>query len=497
MDLFIALVALFAGILAIVPRARQLDLQFRIGAFDKIVFCVGFMLVVYFQFYEMVERRGWVLFPKVARPRGLGPSDAMRLVLIGMTAVIGIHIRCFARLTRRNVSKFRELVEELYWTESYGELFALIQAHYVQLFEIYHDRSPCLSRFPALASFLPSRQNHEGTAAETIRFLFLSPRFVERLAKSRPYLALQFLDKLKEAHWYFDFIDLYFRELIADPTSILYTELENNQNIGDERYFIPPANRLLHYFLSDAKIADDSRVSSPIIEYIIPYLKGLGRDSSTDPYCLEMEDFQRIGRWRSSLFATIRFFDIMVREALFQGIEWHMEVYSMPELVELFLRNNRSKDQDPIAEWPTRYCYLVYETIEALCGWIESIDRVPSDRANVSLKSLDPDHENNNIPKSSILALCESLRRVLESDQINRRFKDYIADIVFRLYFKLRRTKHDDFAKVLGAALAQGGVFERAQPEYIAALSDAFDRQRMEYRFKFPTEVEDLERFWS
>jgi hypothetical protein len=318
---------------------------------------------------------------------------------------------------------------------------------------------------------------------------------VARLATTRPYLAFQFLEKLREGHWYFDFLDLYFRELIADPTSILYSELENNQNIGGERYFIPPANRLLHYFLSDAKIADDSRVSSPIIEYIVPYLNGLGRDSSNDPYCLEMEDFERFGRWRSPLFATIRFFDIMVREALVQGIEWHMEVYSTPDLVEHFLQNNRGKDQDPVAEWPTRYCYLIYETIHAMCGWIEAIEVVPIDQANVSLKSLKPEHENGNIPKSTILALCECLRRVLESDHISTRFKNYIADLVFRLYFRLKKANLDDFAKVLGGAIAQGGTFERRQPEYIAALSEAFGRNRIEYRIKFPIDqVEDIER---
>jgi hypothetical protein len=137
MDLFIALVTLFAAIFAIVPRARQLDLQFQVGILDRSLFLVGFVLVLYLQFYEMFELRGWTLFPKAAWPRGLEPTDAIRLVLIVMTALIYIHVRFLAHLTRRKVNNFRELVEELYWTESYGELFTLIQAHYIRLFEIF------------------------------------------------------------------------------------------------------------------------------------------------------------------------------------------------------------------------------------------------------------------------------------------------------------------------------------------------------------------------
>jgi hypothetical protein len=478
--------------------------------------------------------RPW--FPKACF-RGITTQNATYLVILVMISWLAVHMR-LARLSRRKIAHFRDLAEELYWAESYSELFALLQKHHKQLFRIYHARFPLsrLGRYltpgrssllhyehsdgiadhvssagllfklrnivrsalAEIAVVLPSYEREMKVAEGIVRTTLLSPRVVDALTRTRPYLGLDLIREWTGDQGVFDFVDLYMKGLLKDPTSVLYTELANNQNISSrDRYYVNPSNRLLYFFLADARVAHDKNLYKPLGDYAIALLDQLARDRN-DPYCLAMNDFEEVGAFRSPLWAIIRFFDIMVSEALFQGIEWHMWLYYTPPIVERLARNYRLDDRliDRDAEWPNRYSFLIYVAVTAMRGWIRCVESIDPTQPNVVLRSLRPDPENNNIPKSAILALCESVRLVLESEVISDRFKAYIVDIGFRLYFTLRSTESvSGYATVLKASIAQGGTYRRRDDKlYRAALIRAFERERGEYFIKYPHEfVAELE----
>ena len=244
----------------------------------------------------------------------------------------------------------------------------------------------------------------------------------------------------------------------------------------------------MHFFLSDAKVAYDNGIYKPIGDFAVAYLDELARDHGADPYNRAMGDFEKVGAWQSPIFTSIRFFDIMVKEALFQGIEWHMWLYYMPLLVEGMARNYRVDDPlaDPDDEWPIRYSFLLYQSFSAMRDWIMAIEDVPQTQANVKLKSTRADHENGNIPKSSILALSECSRFVLESDYIGSRQKQYLMNMVFEMYFDLRSSKDfEEYAVALRTAVSQGGFFRRrADGKFRTALIGAFSENKSEYLIK-------------
>jgi hypothetical protein len=538
MELLITAAGLFVAIYAVVPRDRQLDLRLRVGGLDWIVLVIGFLAVLYLQFYGFFKLRDLTVvskpwFPR-ASVRGITPQNAIYLVILAMIAWLAVHMR-LARLSARKIAKFQDLVEELYWAESYSELFALLQKHHEQLFQICagnfllsrlreyltpdplealrielsgaDDDSLALGR-PGLRSFrsiarsalgristvLPSHELERDQANEIVRTILLSERVVSALARTRPYLGLDLLRHWSNQYGHFEFVELYIKELLKDPTSILYVELANNQNVsGQHRYYLNPSNRLLYFFLADAKVAQDNRLYKPIGDYAIAVLDELARIPANDPYCLSNDDFEEVGALHSPLWAAIRLFDIMVTEALFQGVEWHMWLYYMPPIVERVVRNYKLDDRliDPDAEFPNRYAFLIYVAVGAMREWIRAVEEIDLTQPNVVLGGLSPQHENNNIPKSAILALSESLRPVLESESISDRFKARIMDIVFRLYFELRSTDAlNGYATVLKAAIAQGGTYRRRGDEaYRDALIQAFDREKREYSFKHPPEI--------
>ncbi len=409
MELLITVAALFAAIYAVVPRDRQLNLLLRVGVFDWIVVLFASLLVLYLEFNEFCSAKGWVL--SRPWPTGVTPQNTIYLVLLAASAILLLRLR-FKRLSRNKIEQFRELVEQLYWSESYGEVFTLLQSNLPELFRIAesntwwhrlrsrlrraggnwnpdeiralidqitaaeapgaHARhSPGWVRYLAsqFLNLLPKGDDKSGRRAqELISGILLSPRLVTALVTTRPYLGLDIIRQWARSYERTEFINLYIAQLIRDTASIFYIEIEKNQNRRfSHRYAIPESNRLMHFLLSDASFAHENGIYKPIGDYGILYLDELARQ--TDPYNKPLEDVPDPRASDSPLSAIVSFFDIMVEEALHQGIQWHMWLYYMPSIVKGIVRNYRLDDPlvNPDSEFPNRYSFLLYRIFSALC----------------------------------------------------------------------------------------------------------------------------------
>lgn len=548
MELIITVLALLVTVYAVIPRVRQLDLRLRIDWLDWVVITAGFVFVLSLEFRDFRLAHGWALIAKPL-PTGITPKNLMYLALLAVTAFVALRIR-FSRLTKRKIHRFRELVEELYWAGSYGELFTLVQRHLDELFRIYDSeflfsrirrtlkglilpnlsdllkvldeirdmdalpmvatavrprrrglsarvRSLLRPMAPAIVRLLPEYDSAQEAAKEIVRGVFLAPRFLEALARTRPYLGLDIISKSKAAFERFDFVEQFMKELIREPQSILYWEIYNNQNTSQDRYFIPDSNRVLSFFLSDIKVAQDNRVYKPVGDFILSHLDDLGREPESDPYNRMYGDFEKVGAWHSPVFVGVRFFDIMVKEALFQGMQWHMWLYYMPPIVEKIVRNYRISDPlaDENSEIPIRYSCLLYQIFSCLRDWISALEDVPTAQANVVLNSTRADHENGNIPKSSILALSDCAYYVAVSQHVGSRLKNTLLNMVFELYFDLRSSgKFDNYATVLLTAISKYKSYRRDQAQYHEVIAAAFEEEQSEYLIKHPEQhVSELE----
>jgi hypothetical protein len=540
MELLLTALTLLATVYALLPRERRLDLRLKIRFLDWAAIVIGSLGIMYLEFYDFFLARDWV----VHRPWAPGINAKNSAYLIFVVVSIFVWFRIFtSKLTRKNSRKFGELAEELLWSESYGELLALMHRHYKELFKIYKsDFAPsrwrnslmrrgsfdseslrqwlgsldlpepsdttrsiskasehpilqraksallgCVSRFDNL---LPDYEESKELAGDIIRQIVLSPRFVSALARTRPYFGLEILREAAKCREQFEFADDYLTELIGDPHSVLYAELSRNQNCSTYRYHLEPSNRLLNFFLADIKVAEHFHVYKAIGDFGVDYLRELGRNHASDPYNRAMDQsFENTEAWETPLFPIIRFFDIMVKEGLFQGIQWHMWLYYMPLLVEMMAKNY-VVTADPLIdtdnEFPTRYSFLLYEAFSAMRYWAEAVIEVPPGQANVVLKSTRADHENGNIPKSAILALGECVRFVLESDGIAERQKGALVNMVFNLFFDFREAHgFADYAETLLDSLRYGGPhLSKLGDTYWQGLETAFDTEEHEFRVK-------------
>jgi len=389
MTILIAFVGLLATIYAVLPRERRLELRLRLTAFDAVIAVVTFLLILDCEFYSFVlSHPFWgvaLAWPANKCPKDMTTSAATDLILLLGGAVVAARMR-LRRLSRRNIRKFRKLLDELYWAGGYEEIFNFLERHGEMLFRLgtsdfalarlrrwfrpslsfrnleiilMHDelqkkstvalnqgritRAPWLNSIVRSATrwiqtnfvwsrmFLPNYSNSEVDAKAVIDGLFLSDPFILQMVRLRPYLGVSLITIWKPRCHRTDFIHAYLWKLMEEPSSILYTELRANQCIRSmHRYDLPENNRLLNFFLADAHVTEESNAYKPIGDYVLMLLDELRQDPTADPYNRAMGYFIEHEQWKSPLYAVIRFFDIMVEEALHQNIEWHMWLYYMP-----------------------------------------------------------------------------------------------------------------------------------------------------------------------
>jgi hypothetical protein len=377
MELLITVAALFAAIYAVVPRDRQLNLQLRVEVFDWIVVLFASLLVLYLEFNDFFSAKRWVF--SRPWPTGVTAQNTIYLVLLAASAILLLRLR-FKRLSRNKIGQFRELIEQLYWSERYGEVFTLLQNNLRELFRIaesntWLDRlrnrlrraggnwnpneivtlieargtpvrhSPGWVRYLAsqFFNFLPKGDDKSGRQAqELISRILLSPRLVTALVTTRPYLGLDIIRQWRRSYERTEFINLYIEQLIRDTASVFYVEIEKNQNRRfSHRYEIPESNRLMHFLLSDANFAHENGIYKPVGDYGVLFLDELAQQPQQDPYNKPLEDVPDPRASDSPLSGIVSFFDIMVEEALHQGIQWHMWLYYMPSIVKGIVRNYR------------------------------------------------------------------------------------------------------------------------------------------------------------
>lgn len=494
-DSLLLFASLIVAVYTVLPDYRRLELKLRWGIFDWVFLSVLILILHYLLFFQFFRKIG--LSPGFNLHKwGISPKSGAYLSFLLLSFVIAIHLSSI-KLNRKKIYKFKNFISELIHEHRFADLVKVLEKRLNKLKQIYeanflfsrikrkyfpssiwaemilleNEKKEKISKLKKIfkkilkkpllkiSKYLPSYSKPQEAARDVVRSFLLSNDFAEYVAKSRPYFAIEiYKNEFGEAE---EFYDVYFKTLLSNTSSVFYQELKNNRNLSTSHlYSLYEENRLLYFFFSNALVAEKFIVWKPVGEFVIAYLDNLYRDTERDTYNYAMEDFQDRGKWESPLYMGIFFFDIMVSSALHQNIKWHMWLYLFPHFTEIIVRNYSPHEGyvDLDSEFPTKYNYLLYEIISTLRYWIIAVQNLPETQENIVLDNISTQHENGNIPKSSILALGQCLHHILTSQMITTNFKNYIASIAFKLYFDLQisdRTK--PFSEVLKLSLKHGG----------------------------------------
>jgi len=484
LDTLIAIMALLVAALTIAPRSRLLSIKSRIRRLDFILVLLSLGAIHILLFYKNLASQcifpSWFCnIPKWPFSEDVfSPGQAAYMLMVA-TIVCVVWKLFFSRLSRSKIFDFQELTENLIHSNEFPALFALLEKDLKQLSKIArqdfflsrirnkalsihhpnleeianllsgaHQDKPsaiqrlkrlCRSSIAWIAKYLPEHEDESAAAHDVFRQVMTSKKVVRELTISRPYFAIDLLNTdVYEIH---DFSDLYFRELLENKHSILYFELRSNQNLDSNHdYNLPRSNKILSYLFRDAQVAEKLGVWEPVGELFIERLDELTFSPQTDPYNRPMGAFHENEKWEDQLYVTIFFFDIMVSKALKQNIQWHMWLYYFPFFVQRIIKNYKIESSliDVQSEWPTRYSYLLKEIITTLIDWLRMVNNLPADQGNVLIKASFDEHENGNIPKSTVFVLTNCIKDILLAEKLPESLRRGIADIALDAYFELR-----------------------------------------------------------
>lgn len=346
----LTIIGLIVAVYAILPKERLLDLRLRLNWIDWVAILLSVILLHYITFYPIFKSLN--IAPDLGTWRwGFNPENISYLIILLTALFVWLHSRR-ARVRRSSILKFRELTERLLMEGKYSDLLFLLELHHNSLFKIYnldfpisHIRnrldpnsfgqafisvhtkdfsSKLLGLLPMslrklLANFLPSWQKESEAAQDIVHRLLLSSSFISYLCEARPYFVLDLLKH--QFHEKNGFLNLYVRGLLSNAHSVLYFEIQENQNLSSySRYIIDEKNRFIHFFLADAEVANKAAIWKPFGDFTLERLDELWIDPNTDTYNQPIGTYRETDQWYCPIHATIQFFDIMIHEALFQGI---------------------------------------------------------------------------------------------------------------------------------------------------------------------------------
>lgn len=511
-SILLTLFGLLVAVYAIIPAERKFDLRVRFNLFDWTLFLVAFLIIHYILFFPILNRIG---IPSLGYwSHGFNPNNTSYLVII-ITTIILIFRYIYAPLRRNKINLFQKLTERLLQEEKYSDLLFLLEKNLDRLFKIYKanflfpslrkrlspdplsllDLSNFLSQNKKshilnvthfqklkkysqgyLLNYLPDGQKHSSIAEIIIGRVLLSVEFNNYLSKTNPSICFKILEiDFRERR---RFLKLLVNNLLLNKNGILYFEIINSEtSAGMYKPIIDDRNQFLSFFLKDANVAQNLAIYKPFGDFCLEFLDKLYMNRENDRYNEPLLYYFEEDKYECPLYMTLRFFDLMVLESLYQNIKWHMWLFYLPSFVRKITRNlNPSPIVDFSIEWPTPYHYLLYETLSILKNFVIAIQEIPNDQDNIQLDNERVDHENDNIPKSAILAIGQVLRMIILSDNIDQKFKSYLLSTILRLISDLKAPNTNQYRIVLQKSVIAGGyIYGQDNAEYLEKLKEAKD----------------------
>ena len=479
LDGFLSFLALFIAFYAIVSPVTRLRAQLHLAVQIPLAL-LAVSLVLYFEFFSLLGQPcrlpnagacAWLVFPKDGS--FTPPQAAFLVVFVWMILAWGLNF--LLKPGPRSLATIGKIVQTLLYEHRFAELLDFIRPH-LGFMETVAERR--LGRQKAhdwvanadwlrrqrIRTFKPvgaeedepeqpragyGKRIYEGfrrrirwvkhivpaghkaqVAAENIaRLLLRSEEFRKFLVTMRPD-ALPDLMAIK-LQLRFDFSDKVLGDLIADSGSRLYQEIEHNQNLAAKGgYAIPEENVLLRFLFGDAEVAHKLGAWKPVGDAVINTIRA-GAKSGYAAYLNDRADNFDDERWRDMTFVGIRYFDIMVTEAMRQGVPYHMWLFYLPlfvtELEEIY--DTSGQNIDSIAEFPTRNARLIYEIVDVLGNWVRNITHLDKASPHAAISN-DGEFSSGSIPADAAVALGNAMVTVALSDRIGDTFAGYLHDCV-------------------------------------------------------------------
>ncbi len=455
------------GIYTILPDTKKFRLGYSIGSYEKWILIISaFSILTQSLLYAYQSHQD----PRASIPILTFQVNKLFIVDLGISitaiVILGTILKIFfdPKGVIQNIEYFTEKMEELWQKKHYTTFFSLIQENYEQMFHGNQIETNLLLQYA------DTKLNDD--------------LFTQIVVRYQPYLGLRIaLDSSIDLYSKNEYIDSFFKALLQNKSSRLHYEIGNSQNSKidySRRYEIGESNKILYSLLSDIRVSVNIAIWKPIGEGVIEILDEQ-RKKEYDEYNMYQQKYSSCSKelYANPVFAGITFFDLMVTEALYQKISWHMWLYYYAHFVTKICRNYRESDlceQD--YEFPNTYALMLNQIIHNLIDWIQVIED-DVDKIEHTLENQTCDHENGNIIKSSVICLSQCIRKIVISENVPDQLKMGFAHSCFSLYFDLSLKGGEiekGYAAVFKDCITSKYLGDDNYSEYIGAMLGYLER---------------------
>jgi hypothetical protein len=506
----LTMLGLIAAVWALVPSTSRLSFRLGLNWLDWAAIWVALIIIHGLFFEPVLIALGFpILGPWLW---GFDKSATQYLLFLLLAAFVYWRSRR-TRLTRWNLGLFDDLTTSLLHGGKYEDLADLLHRHLESALDLAVSKS-ALGRLAnairpprpgfhlvfqddgsftlgagapktwvfrrwfsfreGLADLVGPSQRVQRRAAIVVKRLLSSRRLIKHLAAARPYLCMEVMERATRVEERFQ--DEFFNALLADDSSIFYSEIKNNDNFGEggHRLALPDENRLLRFYCLDVNVAARLGVYRSVGEAVLARIDAdetLEKKLNGRPLT-----FQEVGRHHDPVYAGIWFFRIMVLEGLHQRVADHLWLHYMPHFASRLVDRAREvRPEDENHEFPTPLAYLLYEVVATTAVWVKDAEVLtrPGDVPN-------PDQRAGNhihISFEAAEAIGRVIQAILLSPHVPSRLKDELLCVALSTLRELEQREHlARLAAVMRAHLIAPYGF-REQGSYLDILKHCFDEQ--------------------
>ncbi|MEZ8215832.1 hypothetical protein ACED61_20425 [Vibrio sp. 1F148] len=317
----------------------------------------------------------------------------------------------------------------------------------------------------ALSYCLPDHGKYKEDVSASISDILKSHLFVRHLARTQPLLCAKFTRVRFSSDD--EFTTLFLKELIANTSSPLYRELQDNQNCSyTGEYYIDDSNPLLSFYFKDIEIASQVSVWKPIGDYTKEFIKNQKGENNyyNKPFSYTYHEEEK---WACPIFVSIHFFNVMTSRAIHMGYQDHMWLMYIERYVDEILKNYMpSPDVDKGSEFPTRFDYLIYQSLDALRDWVGAATYNTDDNTKIQLDA-------NTVPiRWAASTLGSTFYTLVKSNKLTDSQYAYYLEMIVKLMKELDASSNKALSKrILEHATKQ---YEVSSPDRV--VIDALTR---------------------
>lgn len=412
--------------------------------------------------------------------------------------LISIFIYFYRKNKISNISIFLEELDGLYLQRNFPLFFKLFESHYEFLLMIPPGEIiPTTRRDKVIKEigkwkdqfllfFNEEKEKQIEINEEVLTFIrgkFYDSNFLLKLSQIKPHLGVRisFDERIQfdlRQIMVFDFYSF----LLKNPDSVLHREIRESLDIKSRyrhRYAIPKESKIIVEIFAHLTYIQDLEIinafgytTKELIKKHYENLRGQQRLVGIDKFNDREVD---------PILTGFQFFNLIVTEALYQKIPWHMWLYYYIHFIREICAQFPDLDvdeyyhRDDLPE--IRY---IHEIIYNLIDWIKIADDEP-EKIDLNIDNFYCNKENGSIIKSSIICLSQCIDTIIQTTKIPDSLVTELTHAYLRKCFELRgseKTISKELACTMARCFVQECNFDRDQKMVRTphSLIDSFDR---------------------